>query len=576
MADETPDPLPNWQPPPPPATTDVPDPLPQRRGVLDTSYQQVPSAANGNAGIEWAPETKRIFAAGQEAYENAPPVITPEARQAMVGTRPADAVGPFFADLLNTGRADLSALGGAAQQFAAEIMSAGKVPEKLQRDLQLGVPLIPAFMGAGGGDVPVGPFVDTPAVRKLMEPPESLGPTPSLTDVAQIVRRQCNAALDAVQPPDPTSQAMIEYLTKRPWDANATPTIPEAPQPSTLTPGPAPAPAPGPGLLNMQPPAPLPTGGLLGKDAPVMSQADMQSLAKGHYSPADEAKANGMRMTPAEGDAIRAPLVNAIPTDPQEAAYFNKTPLADEANLAKDFVGQDMSIGAAMQIDRGLSRAIRATKDATDKANLITAQNGVRDAMEQSPTFQSQPAARQAWSQSIKQGQIEDIEADVMSRDENQQDARRRTLVGNLLRNDTALRSWSPDEVAQLQQQYDQSKIGSLKQFGINMIRPITTAAGAGLGAWMGGPIGGVIVSRIGEQGGDMLTAAARRRAMSIDLTPVSQRLTANMPPPPAGWQGPSQPTGTGWRPVQQGEVFPPGQRFRMNQTTGQSEVYAP
>jgi len=294
------------------------------------------------------------------------------------------------------------------------------------------------------------------------------------------------------------------------------------------------------GLLNMQPPAPLQRGGLLGPatDVPIMSQADMQSVARGHYSPADEAKANGLRMTPAEGDAIRKPLVDAIPTDPQDLTHFNDTPLAGEANKVKDFVGQDMSIGTAMQIDRGLSRAIRATKDPTDKANLITAQNGVRDAMEQSPVFQSQPEARQAWSQSIKQGQIEDIEADVATRDENQQDARRRTLVGNLLRNDTALRNWSPDEVAELQQRYDQSRIGSLKQFGINLIKPISTAAGAGLGGWIGGPTGGFIGSRIGEQGGDMLAAAARRRAMAIDLTPVSQRLTANMPPPPQPFAG--------------------------------------
>jgi hypothetical protein len=57
-------------------------------------------------------------------------------------------------------------------------------------------------------------------------------------------------------------------------------------------------------------------------------------------------------MTPAEGDAIRKPLVDAIPTDPQDVAHFNDTPLAGEANKVTDFVGQDMSIGTAMQIDR--------------------------------------------------------------------------------------------------------------------------------------------------------------------------------------------------------------------------------
>jgi hypothetical protein len=573
MAAETPDPLPDWQPPPQSATTDVPDPLPQRKGVLDTSFSSLPTKEN--AGTDWltgkpiqgpfgdipvGDNITRLRQGASDTFSDTgwSSTSAPDGRSALPPGM-QEAVGPIgrtIADLAGTTKADALTLLSGVGDLGTETMRALGLPESLIRDVNT-----ETTRRAGEGSTwapspfklpeeipqrsfqlpgtPVGPFVwpkDQGPLQGFMEP---LTPTPSLTDVAQTVRQQRNAALDAVQPPDPTSQAMIEYLTKRPWDANATPTIPEAPQPSTLAPGPAPAP-PGGGLLNMQPPAPLPTGGLLGNDAPVMSQADMQSVAKGHYSPADEAKANGMRMTPAEGDAIRGPLVDAIPTDPQDVAHFNDTPLAGEANKVTDFVGQDMSIGTAMQIDRGLSRAIRATTDPTDKANLITAQNGVRDAMEQSPVFQSQPDARQAWSQSIKQGQIEDIEADVATRDENQQDARRRTLVGNLLRNDSALRSWSPDEVAELQQRYDQSTVGSLKQFGINLIKPITTATGAGLGAWMGGPTGGFIGSRIGEQGGDMLAAAARRRAMSIDLTPVSQRLTANMPPPPAGWQNPS------------------------------------
>jgi hypothetical protein len=43
--------------------------------------------------------------------------------------------------------------------------------------------------------------------------------------------------------------------------------------------------------------------------------------------------------------------------------------------------------------------------------------------------------------------------------------------------------------------------------------------------------------------------------------------------PPPAA---PEAPATGGWRPVRPDEVFQPGQQFRMNQTTGTSEVYEP
>ena len=69
--------------------------------------------------------------------------------------------------------------------------------------------------------------------------------------------------------------------------------------------------------------------------------------------------------------------------------------------------------------------------------------------------------------------------------------------------------------------------------------------------------------------------AAAKEAPLSADfradpMTPEAKAKIAESAPPT-----PPSSTG-GWQPVQPNEVFQPGQQFRMNQTTGQSEVYDP
>jgi hypothetical protein len=55
--------------------------------------------------------------------------------------------------------------------------------------------------------------------------------------------------------------------------------------------------------------------------------------------------------------------------------------------------------------------------------------------------------------------------------------------------------------------------------------------------------------------------------------SPTGIPLSEAPPTPPSA---PTQPSTGGWRQVRPGEVFQPGQQFRMNQTTGQSEVFEP
>ena len=536
MADDIPDPLAGWTPAPFTAQPSVPDPLsaPPSKSILQTSYHTLPS--DTRQGQEKDDPPSRILAAVKEAWDTGNP-ITP-GWQAKMNAAP----GPFGWVNRNIVNPALGTVGGGVGAAGAAVGStlgelADQVAPGARRDVSALLQSVPPGVAIEGQMLRTTAPADVGPLRAALtpEPPVRTGvPQPASLYVNSPLPTSDPALLRRLPTTDPVTASAIDLLKNK-----GSPTaIPAAPKPFDLTPGPQPAPSGG--LLNMGQPAPSPQGGLLGPTGNVvpMTQADMQAVAKGHFSPADQAIAAGLRLTPAEADAIRNPLMKKMPDDPQTMAIDANKPVVEAATTyAKPFMGQDMGVDTAMKIDRDLGSRIRATKDPEDRTDLLQARQGVRDAMEQSSVFQQQPQARQAWNQSIKQGQIEDLTHDVGLRDDDKQPAYLKSRIQSMLQNsDTVLRNWSPDEVAELRKQYDSGNISSLKQFGINMVKPLATVTGGAVGSWLSPGFGTYVGSRLGEQGGDLAAAALRRRAGTIDLTPVSQRLTTNMPPPPAGW----------------------------------------
>jgi hypothetical protein len=555
MADGVlPDPLAGWTPSPVAAQPTLPDPLapPPAKGILDTSYKQVPSTANSGGGIEWAPEVQRIIAAGREAYENSPPVLTYDAREALKGPgRPADAVGPFIADLLSTGRADLSALGAGAWQAAHELMEGTHVPANLQRDLPFLAAATAAAPVTTGGimpEAPVGPIaaLDSSRYTPPLEPAGPLSPqmtpSPSLTKVyldEQAQRR-------ATAPYDPVSQATIDFLQKQkgiqPID------IPSPPSPSALTPGPTPAPPPPGGLLNVsvRPQQPVGGGGLLGQP---MSADEMLAQSQAHFAPVDAQIRQGATIPADAADAVRQPLIDQIPTDPQKGVAVGDTPLTKLGTDYQGYQGQPMSYDAAVALDRRLTsekQAAAAQKGGADLARQIgNVQDSVRDAMDNIPDPDDGDASalaqaklgRQSYLQYRKQSQLEDIDYNASLLPEDKQDASRRGQITSMLRNDNKMRGWFPDETAALENQLKAGNIGPLKSWGLSTIKPVSQALGGTIGGSVGGPVGAIIGGNVGGELGAGWSSSLRRRMSGLDLGPVSQQLSANMPPPPAGWQ---------------------------------------
>jgi hypothetical protein len=195
------------------------------------------------------------------------------------------------------------------------------------------------------------------------------------------------------------------------------------------------------------------------------------------------------------------------------------------------------------------------------------------------------PRARQAYAQSIKQSQIEDLQYRASLLPEDKQDAYIRSQGTAMLRGNK-LRYWSDDERGAFEQQIKSGNIGTLGNFALSFVKPFAQGVGGYIGSPLG-PAGTIVGSQIGGTLGESLTTRLRRAMGTLNLDPVSQQITLGVPPPPSAQTSAPRPSISptvapaaapigAWRPVQPNEIFTPGNQFRMNQTTGQSEVYQP
>jgi len=333
------------------------------------------------------------------------------------------------------------------------------------------------------------------------------------------------------------------------------------------------------GLLNMQPPAPLQRGGLLGPatDVPILTRAEQEARARGFFSPADQAAATNAMLPDTNATAVRKLFSDIIPSDPERARITASQPAMQAASNVE--ATGPMSYATAMAIDRDLTTRMRGASG-SDAHDLSELQQALRTQLDQVPDLDNLRAGRQAWMQSIKQGQMEDINYGAsLKNDPAAADAYVRQRAAALLKNDNAMRYWTPEETATLEQVAKSGDIGMLGRLSGSLIKPITRMGLGAAGFAVGGVPGALVGSEIGSDVGGTLAARLRAYLSQTSLDPVMRQITLGVPPPPQPFAGgpvrlgPS-PASSGWRPVQPGEVFAPGRQFRMNQTTGQSEVY--
>jgi hypothetical protein len=277
-----------------------------------------------------------------------------------------------------------------------------------------------------------------------------------------------------------------------------------------------------------------------------MPADDMEREARGWYSPADEQAAKGATINTGAANGILKPLLDALPSDPAQAAARGPTPLTQLAKDMAPYQNQPMTYATAMELDTRLTqerRAAAASPGGGAMARQIgIAQDGLRDRMYalkdtdttgDATTLANLPNARQAWNQSIKQRQLDDIEYDTGLRPEDKQNAYRRQRVISMLQSDKQMATWAPDERAALEASLKSGQPGWLTNVGLSLVKPVMTTTGGTLGHAVAGVPGAIVGSHAGSELGATVQGRLRNRLSQMSLDPVSQALTGNMPPPP-------------------------------------------
>lgn len=475
-------------------------------------------------------------------------VISPEKQQTSgpVGNFVSDTVGTFVAPAV----ALASGIGNSALTLGNEALRSVGAPEALIRDLNTE---LVRRQGEGSG-VPNliprrGPYVNPRDVPGMTAATEPVARTPTPIEVAQAQDAARKAALRATAPPDATTDATISLLRRT--NPNAAAAVPEAPvipsPPAGWTPRPQAAPTGG--LLAVPPTAQAgPTDLLGGRVGPTVERAatmtadEIRARAEGYYSTADKAAAQGAMLPQANADAVRSSVTDIMPPDPEKAQYFASTnpTVASAAKDVSQYTGKPMSYDAAMQLDRRLTADIRATRDPNEQRLLGQMQDGVRDQMDQVPDLENQRPARQAYTQYIKQSQMEDIKYGAsLKNDPGQADAYVRQQATAMLKNDSKMRNWTDEERAQLEQVAKSGDIGMLGRLSVGLVKPVLRAGLGGLGFQIAGTPGALVGSEIGGDIGATQAARLRAYLSKTTLDPVMAQISRGVPPIPTPPTGP-------------------------------------
>ena len=527
MADDPGDPLAGWQPSagaPVAATDPTPPPPPPPKSALETAYDRLPSAAGPgrprDSSDVLGPVTSDVTAlrgAFGEGYRSVPEsvtrpgersVFTPET-QTQISRWPygTGTVTNAVGDVLGTGIAGIAGVGNSALALGNAALGSTGMPPRLQRDINLAATMPP--------DAPRGmPVDDRAAIRELTAPP-----APSVYDVWKQQR--------AITPPDPVTAAVNTLLRRSVGTAD----MPAPPAPFKGAPY---QPPPSGGLVGV-PPSPPGTGFARAPvpNIPAMPAADIRTIAEGYYSPADKAAAQGVMIPADSANGIRGVLTDAVPTDPQKAIGVGNTPLVQLGKDYQQFQGQPMSVDAAMALDRRLTAEKQTAYGANNKTlagQISDAQDAIREKMFATPEMQSVPQALQAYTQYVKQSQMEDLAYRAGLLPDDKQGPYLKSQLTTMLRG-KQMASWSPEERAAAEQVVQSGNIGALKNFGITLIKPFGQSVGGYVGSAFGP--GGTYVGALA--GGELATpfqAKLRAALQKITLDKIQQQITAGVPPP--------------------------------------------
>jgi hypothetical protein len=111
-------------------------------------------------------------------------------------------------------------------------------------------------------------------------------------------------------------------------------------------------------------------------------------------------------------------------------------------------------------------------------------------------------------------------------------DAYVRQRAASLLKNDSAMRNWTPEETAFLEQVARSGDIGMLGRLSVSLIKPITRVAMGAAGHFVAGPMGAIVGAEIGGDVGATQAARLRAHLSRTTLDPVMQQITRGVPPP--------------------------------------------
>lgn len=527
---------PNIQAAPPHPRTTPPPPY--------TALPLFPAPAPGALG--------RIATAAREGYEASTPAVTPGQVMSPINYGLALIPG-VLGGALRAGQQFITEAfpGGLGRDIAAIAEAFPTGPNMLHPELvrpPSSTPRpTPRFVGEYYGEgTPTNPLITgnpnltpleriTEAVRNADQPPGSQPPAPYQPPafVPPNTSPYPPTAPRAVEAgPRPAGGDVTAYGTPLPGQPTTSTSAsrpgfvpPEVQQAAMPPAGQTPPPSATPSAPSVAPPAMNPD---------TMTAAEILARSREGYKAPDQAATQGAMLPQDSANAIYKSVTDEMPGDPQQAKYFargNPT-VAGVINDVKEFQGQPMSYASAMELDSTLTSAIRSTKDANEQRILGNMQNAVRDQMDQLPDLDQLRPARQAYTQYIKQSQMEDMAYDAGLRPEDKQSAYLQQRMRTFLQNDRNTRNWTPEELAQAEQVAKSGDIGFLKRQMVSMVRPATRVVGGFIGHAIGGLPGAYLGAEVGSDIGTTQAARLRAHWSQTDLAPVMQQITKSVPPP--------------------------------------------
>jgi len=265
-------------------------------------------------------------------------------------------------------------------------------------------------------------------------------------------------------------------------------------------------------------------------DPAIMTAAEIRAQARGDYGVPDRAAAANAMLPDENAGAVRKLFSDTVPTDPERARIAANQPAVQAAKNV-DAAGP-MSFDTAMLLDRDLTDRMRGARG-EDVHDLSQLQKGLRAQMDQVPDLDHLRPARQAYNQYIKQSQMEDINYGAsLKNDPAAADAYVRQRAAALLKNDSAMRNWSPAEIADLEHVARSGDIGMLGRLSVSLVKPVMRMAVGGAGHAVAGPLGAIVGAEIGGDIGATQASKLRAYLSKTTLDPVMQQITRGVPAP--------------------------------------------